>query len=296
VIRHRRDPQLTKDANDHLRVAAQLAKAAPVNRGGRDDLADALAGITLLSSHAEREAYFALGGVPEGLDFTPPATGDPPGVARMRKRTFTLSNQRFMAWLVAKAVLLKRLEKSYRRAARSAGPVGLVTAAGLFAEVYEDFTQSQYEWQEARQRRYPGVMDLGSGIRDKLEPMEAKIVSALEACLAFARATGTGGEWFDYCQDRISKNRPGDYPALIEVVPLFERDVAAAKPSLKPEHDPATAMPPPVIPSRRFSENEDRQLASVLVRDPPFDLSALARFAKQLAPDSMNAGPSGLDD
>ena len=277
VIRHRRDPQLTKDANVHLGAAAQLSKAAAVHRVGRDDLADALAGITLLSAQAEQEAYFALGGMPEGLDFTPPATGDPPGVARMRKRTFTLSNQRFMAWLVAKTVLLQRLEKSYRRAARSAGLVGRVTAAGLFAEVYEDFAQSQYEWEEARERRYPGVMDLGSGIQGKLEPIEAKIVSALEACLAFARASGTGGEWFDYCQDRISKYRPGDYPKLVERVPLFERDIPVARPSLKPEHDPATAMPSPVIPARRLGKREDHQLASIFARDPSIELSALTK-------------------
>jgi hypothetical protein len=231
--------------------------------------------------------------MPEGLDFTPPATSDPPGISRMRKRTIALSNQRFMAWLVAKAVLLKRLEKSYRRAARSAGPVGLVTAAGLFAEVYEDFTQSQYEWEEARQRRYPAVM-FGNAIQDKLEPMEAKIVSALEACLAFARATGTGGEWFDYCQDRISKHRPGDYPGIIEHVPLLERDLAMTQPCLKPEHDPSTAMPPPVIPARRLGENEDRQLASVFVRDPLFDLSALPRFAKHLALDPFRIPVSSV--
>jgi tetratricopeptide (TPR) repeat protein len=144
VIRHRRDVDLVKKAEEHLTAAKRLAAKAKAEEQGRgrtgrlarrNDLADAIAESVLLSVHDARDEFLGMQAPPSGLDFEPPTQFDSAAVAERKKWVFEESQRRFLEWLRAKIRLSKLLQDAAHKAMSEFGPASVVHAAGLLAEV-----------------------------------------------------------------------------------------------------------------------------------------------------------------
>jgi tetratricopeptide (TPR) repeat protein len=319
VIRHRRDLDLVKKAEEHLTAAKRLAAKAKAEEQGRgrtgrlarrNDLADAIAESVLLAVHDARDEFLGMQAPPSGLHFEPPTQFESAAVVERKKWVFEESQRRFLEWLRAKTRLSKLLQDAAHKAMSEFGPASVVHAAGLLAEVQASLSTLTEDREHLHECRPDGFICGGSG--DWI--LEENTDIAVAACATLADGVPADDEWARFCQPRggVSRRRvfgqvvhPTPTRQQSEVIQGLRLEEATTTPDAiggKPRQNPVSEMrldrfSPRPFPGHRKAEgqrgsktlkmSEGSEFASLFARQTSLDNAILDRLAAQAGPFSL---------
>jgi tetratricopeptide (TPR) repeat protein len=238
ITLHERKPAVAKEAQNYFAAALRLygggaaVKKVPgkdeTERGGRTDaMLYSVAQAKMMQGDQEYEKFLTMR-IPDKLDFTPVDPLSSKGKQAKDKKRLEDNAKKFKGWLDSKTAEIGKASKIYQEVLAFKQAHWSIASAARIGQLFQDFSGQLYTAPVPKAGKPPEGMKEDEfeqlfhdaycdQMTDTAEPLEAKAVEGLKACLDTATSLSWSNEWSGLCEAELNQIKPAEYPLAAEI-------------------------------------------------------------------------------